>query len=96
MTAWTPAAVAQELELAAVTLRRLPPAIRRQRLTAWPSIVHSKSEAYGWEDATYREPQPTAADISALDKRVALGNAERKELGELARKKVSEYRKQAL
>lgn len=65
---WTPELVAAELERAAVTLRRLPPAIRKQRLTAWPVVVHSRQEAYGWESAAYKEPPPTAADITALDR----------------------------
>jgi len=35
--------------------------------TAWPEIVRSFYEAYGWNAARFTKQQPTAADISQLD-----------------------------
>lgn len=35
--------------------------------TAWPEIVRSFYEAYGWNAARYTKQQPSAADISQLD-----------------------------
>lgn len=70
---WTPDAIEARLRAALITLRRVPagrifPAGLR---VAWPEIVRSYSEAYGWDRAEKPRVQATAEDIRQMDE--ALG-----------------------
>ncbi len=66
-TPWTPELVKARLAEAADTLRRLPSARIRARLTAWPDVVQSASTAYGYEAARTRPAAPTPEAISRMD-----------------------------
>jgi hypothetical protein len=59
--------VFEEIRLAVKTLRLLPPAFARQRMTAWPDIVQSFFDAYGYTPTSIRIV-PTATQISRLDR----------------------------
>tara|TARA_R110002153_G_scaffold172551_5_gene325428 strand:+ start:248 stop:643 length:396 start_codon:yes stop_codon:yes gene_type:complete len=56
------------LEVAARTERRLPRAIKKQRLTSWVDYKTNPNESYGYEKATYRLPPPPAEDIDIFEK----------------------------
>ena len=68
---WTPELVKARLAEAADTLRRLPSARIRARLTAWPDVVQSASTAYGYEAARTRPAAPTPEAISRMDETLA-------------------------
>ena len=51
-TRLSPTEVEDRLEDAARTLRRLPAVRVPGYISAWPPIVRSAAEAYGWENAT--------------------------------------------
>ena len=51
-TRLSPVEVEDRLEDAARTLRRLPAVRVPGYISAWPPIVRSAAEAYGWENAT--------------------------------------------
>ncbi|MHB8388168.1 MAG: DUF6362 family protein [Acidobacteriaceae bacterium] len=59
-----------ELERAGATLVALPEGRMRPSgvRSAWPDIVHSAIEAYGWQAGRYRFPCPSAHDISEMDR----------------------------
>ncbi|MBC7134897.1 DUF6362 family protein [Oceanibaculum nanhaiense] len=64
---WTPELVKARLAEAADTLRRLPSARIRARLTAWPDVVQSAATAYGYEAARTRPAAPSPEAISRMD-----------------------------
>lgn len=71
--AWTPALVEAELRGAMWTLRRIPsrhllPAGIR---VAWPEVLHTYAEAYGYSTAGKVRLQPSARQIADMDR--ALG-----------------------
>ncbi|MFO7481293.1 DUF6362 family protein [Oceanibaculum nanhaiense] len=70
-TPYTPELVKARLAEAADTLRRLPSARIRARLTAWPDVVQSASTAYGYEAAQTRPAAPTPEAISRMDETLA-------------------------
>ena len=59
------------LEEAADTVRRLPPAVVRARLTLWPRIVRATHEAYGYGDARPRLAPASPDAIDRLDRALA-------------------------
>ena len=66
---WEEDTVRLWLEQAVDTLRRLPDAERKYihgRTRAWPEIVRSAAEAYGYGDAAPRRGPPEAAAIDNL------------------------------
>lgn len=65
--AWTPKAVAERLEEAAQTLRRLPPVKVRGFICSWPPVIRDFWESYGWTDVQVRLGPPTAAAIDRMD-----------------------------
>ncbi|KZD12527.1 DUF6362 family protein [Oceanibaculum pacificum] len=64
---WTPEAVKARLAEAAEALRRLPSARLKARLSAWPDVVQSSAEAYGYDSAGMRPAAPGPAAISRMD-----------------------------
>tara|TARA_R100000152_G_C6677068_1_gene111901 strand:- start:112 stop:513 length:402 start_codon:yes stop_codon:yes gene_type:complete len=56
------------LEVAARTERRLPKAIKKQKLTSWVDYKTNPHENYGYEKATYRLPPPPPEDIDIFEK----------------------------
>ncbi len=64
---WTPEIVAERLEEAADTLRRLPPVRVRGHASSWPEVVRDVREAYGWDEARPRLGPPSPAAIDAMD-----------------------------
>jgi hypothetical protein len=64
---WTEAAIKERLKEAADALRRLPPGLRRARLTGWPDVVRAASEAYGYGAAQTRPAAPSPAAITRMD-----------------------------
>ena len=77
---WTPELVKARLAEAADTLRRLPSARIRARLTAWPDVVQSAATAYGYEAARTRPAAPAPDAISRMDETLSwlfwIGNDE--------------------
>ncbi len=66
---WDEDTVRLWLEQAADTLRRLPDRERPYiygRVSAWPEIVRSAAEAYGYDDARTRSGPPEASAIDNL------------------------------
>lgn len=72
-TTWTEATIEAELRLAMWTLQRLPSKnlVPAGFKVAWPDVVLSREEAYGYHAAMKPRMQATAAQIQAMD--VALG-----------------------
>lgn len=64
---WTPETVKARLAEAADSLRRLPSARLKARLTAWPDVVQASADAYGYDDAAMRPAAPGPAAISRMD-----------------------------
>ena len=64
---WTPEIVAERLEEAADTLRRLPPVRVRGHAGSWPGVVRDVREAYGWDEARPRLGPPSPAAIDRMD-----------------------------
>lgn len=64
---WTEAVIKERLREAADTLRRLPPGVRRQRLSGWPDVVRQAAEAYGYGTAVARLAAASPGAISRLD-----------------------------
>lgn len=69
MNEWTPQLVAQRIEEAVETLRRLPVAGLKPKEygNTWPTVVHEFCEAYGWNDAISRLGPPTSDAIGRMD-----------------------------
>lgn len=59
--------VAERIEQAAQTLRKMPPVKVNGFKSFWPEIVYSSHEAYGWEQARFSRSVPTAKQISEMD-----------------------------
>jgi predicted DNA-binding protein (UPF0251 family) len=68
---WTPKTVADALEEAAQTLRRLPPVRVQGYVSTWPAIIRDFWEAYGWHEAEVRLGPPAPDAIDRMD--AALG-----------------------
>jgi len=64
---WTPKVVAERLEEAADTLRRLPPVRVQGYVSAWPAVVRDACEAYGWDEARLRLGPPSPQAIDRMD-----------------------------
>lgn len=66
---WTPKLVADRLEEAASTLRRLPLTGLKPRAYGnnWPTVIHEFSEAYGWNVTVVNLGPPTSEAISRMD-----------------------------
>lgn len=63
--------VAERLEEAAETLRRLPAAKVQGYFSAWPPVVRDFWEAFGWETAQVRLGPPTPGAIDRMDEALA-------------------------
>jgi len=59
--------VADRIEQAAHTLRRLPKVAVQGYFSAWPPIVHEAMQAYGWENVRVQPGPPSARHISEMD-----------------------------
>ena len=68
---WTAKAVADRLEEAAQTLRRLPPVKVRGYVSAWPPTIRNFWEAYGRHEVEVRPGPPTADAIDRMDECLA-------------------------
>lgn len=68
---WTPTDVADALEDAALTLRRLPSVKIRGYVSSWPPIIRDFWEAYGRHEVAVRLGPPAADAIDRMDE--ALG-----------------------
>ena len=64
---WTPEVVAERLEEAADTLRRLPAVRVQGYFSTWPAVVRDFWEAFGWHDAEVRLGPPAPAAIDRMD-----------------------------
>ena len=61
--------VLKDLELAGKALKALPPEKINSAVTYWPEVLHTKMEAYGWEDAVLPSRNgATSEEITALDR----------------------------
>jgi len=58
---------------AAETERKLPPAIRKQKMSSWVEYVRTW-ESYGWHDAEPRLPQATPKQITRFEQAIDLLN----------------------
>ena len=56
---------------AAETDRRLPPAIRKQKMAAWPDVINDW-HGYGWTQQGVTGIRPTSQQIDDYDKAVGL------------------------
>jgi Domain of unknown function (DUF6362) len=65
--ALTMVAIADRLEEAAYTLRRLPKVTVEGFKSNWPPTINEFHEAYGYNDATVRLGPPTARHITEMD-----------------------------
>lgn len=66
------AAIRAALAEAADTLRRLPPAVRRPRLTSWPDVVRDSAALLAPSaDARGRPAAPTPGAIDRMDRALA-------------------------
>lgn len=63
----SPTEVEERFEDAARTLRRLPAVRVRGYASAWPPIVRSAAEAYGWEPASAPRLSPSPQAISLME-----------------------------
>lgn len=72
---WPPgdeAAIRAALEEAAETLRRLPPGVRRPRLTSWPDVVRDSAGLLGPSaEGRVRPAAPTPGAIDRMDRVLA-------------------------
>ncbi|MBF0140243.1 MAG: hypothetical protein HQL74_08180 [Magnetococcales bacterium] len=64
---WTPKMVADRMEEAAKTLRRLPGQTIQGCRAFWPDIIHEFSEAYGWDKPVARLGSPPPDAITRMD-----------------------------
>jgi hypothetical protein len=64
---WTAKDVAERLEEAAHTLRRLPPVKVRGYISSWPPIIREFWEAYGWHETKVRLGPPAPDAIDRMD-----------------------------
>lgn len=64
---WTPKTVAEAVEEAAHTLRRLPPVKVRGYVSSWPPTIREFWEAYGWHDTKVRLGPPAPDAIDRMD-----------------------------
>lgn len=64
---WTPKVVAERVEEAADTLRRLPAVKVQGYFSTWPEVVRDFWDAYGWHDAEVRPGPPLPRAIDRMD-----------------------------
>ena len=70
-TKWTPKLIAERLEDAAYSLRRMPPVKVRGYFNVWPQVVQDYWGAYGAQEPRIRLGPPTGKAIDEMDE--ALG-----------------------
>ena len=56
---------------AAETDRRLPPAIRKQKMAAWPDVINDW-HGYGWTQIGETVLKPTSEQIDSYDKAISI------------------------
>lgn len=66
-TRLSPKEIEERFEDAAHTLRRLPSSRVPGYISAWPPIVRSAAEAYGWEPASAPRLSPSPQSISQME-----------------------------
>ncbi|MGE0108168.1 MAG: DUF6362 family protein [Bdellovibrionales bacterium] len=59
--------VADRIEQAANTMKKLPKVKVQGYFNAWPTIVREAMEAYGWEDNHMRPSPPSAKHITEME-----------------------------
>jgi Domain of unknown function (DUF6362) len=64
---WTPRDVAEFLEEAARTLRRLPPVTVQGFFSTWPPVIRDFWEAFGWNAVEVRLGPPSSDAIDRMD-----------------------------
>lgn len=64
---WTAELVADRMEEAASTMRRLPSVRPKGFTSSWPEIVRDASEVQGWRDGEVRLGPPPADAITRMD-----------------------------
>lgn len=64
---WTPLLVEERMEEAADVLARLPDRKVQGHFCNWPPILREYWESFGWQEASMRRPQPSAAAIDRMD-----------------------------
>ncbi|MBF0590253.1 MAG: hypothetical protein HQL53_14120 [Magnetococcales bacterium] len=64
---WTPKMVAERLEEAAATMKRLPPVGPRKLQSQWPTIIRDYWESYGYDRARVHLGPPSALAIQRMD-----------------------------
>jgi hypothetical protein len=67
MVSWTESLVAERLEEAARTLRRLPPVTVTGYFSVWPQILHDMGDRKDWEQSIIRRGPPSAQEISRME-----------------------------
>jgi Domain of unknown function (DUF6362) len=68
MVSWTESLVAERLEEAARTLRRLPPVTVTGYFSVWPHIMHDMDDQKDWEQPViHRRGPPSAQEISRME-----------------------------
>ncbi len=67
MTDWTPEQVEERLEEAVDVLSRLPEEKVQGYFSAWPEIVRSIHDAFGWHDPVMKRPWPSPASIDRME-----------------------------
>lgn len=68
---WTAKAVADRLDEAAQTLRRLPPVRVRGYISTWPPTIRDFWEAFGWNAVEVRLGPPAPDAIDRMDESLA-------------------------
>ncbi len=64
---WTPSLVEERLVEAADVLKRLPEERVQGYFSAWPEIVRSVHDAFGWHDPVLKRPWPSPSSIDRMD-----------------------------
>ena len=64
---WTPSLVEERLVEAADVLKRLPEERVQGYFSAWPEIVRSVHDAFGWHDPVLKRPWPSPGSIDRMD-----------------------------
>ena len=63
---WTPGEVAEELVIAAETLRKLPPVTAQSYVAGWPEVMHTADDLADQEPDP-KFPRPSPADVTRME-----------------------------
>ena len=64
---WTASRVEARMADAADVLKRLPEDRVQGYISAWPEIVRSVHESFGWQEPVLKRPWPSPASIDRMD-----------------------------